>query len=173
MFSETSSSSAAAANSRSSRRRLISSGKPRSSRSAGPRLTATVTSKPSRRSSPISSSARSTTNLVSTRVSPLCSASGRNWAGASSPSDGCAQRSAQTQRGGARARLIARLECHRELVAAKPCEQIILTQQRAQARADLPQNLIAGVVTKRVIELLEPIKIDQQQRQPHAAALRL
>ncbi len=83
------------------------------------------------------------------------------------------KRSAQTQRGGARPRLVAWLVRHRELVATEACEQIIMAQQRAQARPDLPQNLIARVVTERVIELFEPIQIDQQQRQPHATALRL
>ena len=72
------------------------------------------------------------------------------------------QRSAQTQRGAACPRLVAWLVCHRELVATEACEQIILAQQRAQARTDLPQNLVARVVAERVIELLEPIQIDQQ-----------
>jgi len=49
-------------------------------------------------------------------------------------------------------------------------EQIILAQQPAQARADLPQDFVPRGVTERVIELLEPVPIDQQQRQPHPAS---
>lgn len=45
-------------------------------------------------------------------------------------------------------------------------EQIILAQQPAQARADLPQNFVLRVVTERNIELLEPVQIDQQQHIP-------
>jgi hypothetical protein len=52
-------------------------------------------------------------------------------------------------------------------------EQIILARQTGQARADLPQNFVPRVVIERVIELLEPVQIDQQQRQPHPAAPRL
>ena len=56
-----------------------------------------IESFPSR--SPICSRAQWSTNSVSERVRPLCSASGRNCAGPSSPSDGCAQRtSASTPR---------------------------------------------------------------------------
>ena len=79
------------------------------------------------------------------------------------------QRRAQPQPRRARRRLVARHQHDRELVAPEPGERVLLAQQRAQARADLAQHLIAGVVAERVVELLEPVEVDEQQR--HLLAL--
>ena len=79
--------------------------------------------------------------------------------------EGVLERRAQPQPGGARRRLVAGLEDDRELVAAEPCERVVVAQQLLQARADLAQHLVAGVVAERVVELLEAVEVDQQQRQ--------
>ena len=246
----------------------MSDGSPRSSRSAGPRLTATDRSNPSRRRSPISSSARSSTNAVSERPSPEWSASGRKSrrhqqpaarvrpaherldaahlarrdlglrlvvqdelaarepvaqlaqqlepaaavvvalgqvdlvAGARAlglvhrdvgaleqaervvrvlreerdadagvdvhpdPADAerALQRRPQPQAGGARRGLVTRGEHDGELVAAEPRQRVALAQRHLQPRPDLAQHLVAGVVAERVVELLEAVEVDQQQR---------
>ena len=75
------------------------------------------------------------------------------------------QRRAQPQTGRARRRLVARAQDDRELVAAEPGERVLRTQQRAQTRADLAQHLVARVVAERVVELLEAVEVDEQQRE--------
>ena len=75
------------------------------------------------------------------------------------------QRRAQPQPGRARRGLVARHQHDRELVAAEPGERVLFAQQRAQARADLAQHLVARVVAERVVELLEAVEVDEQQRQ--------
>ena len=79
--------------------------------------------------------------------------------------EGVLERRAQPQPGGARRRLVARLEDDRELVAAEARERVVVAQELLQARADLAQHLVAGVVAERVVELLEAVEVDQQQRQ--------
>ena len=75
------------------------------------------------------------------------------------------ERGAQPQPGGAGRRLVAGLEHDRELVAAEPRERVVVAQQLLQPRADLAQHLVAGVVAERVVELLEAVEVDQQQRE--------
>ena len=74
------------------------------------------------------------------------------------------ERRAQPQAGGAGRRLVAGVEHDRELVAAEPRERVAGPQRLLQARADLAQDLVAGVVAERVVELLEAVEVDQQQR---------
>jgi hypothetical protein len=50
-----------------------------------------------------------------------------------------------------------------ELVAAQPGDSVDLAQAAAQAFADLDQQLIAVVVAKGVVDLLEAVQIQQQQ----------
>ena len=54
---------------------------------------------------------------------------------------------------------------HRELVAAEAGEDVVGPQDAAQARADLGEHGVAGVVAERVVELLEAVDVDDQQRQ--------
>ena len=79
--------------------------------------------------------------------------------------EGLLQRRAQPQPCRARRRLVARHQDDRELVAPEPGERVVLAQQRAQAGADLAQHLIARMVAEGVVELLEPVEVDEQQRQ--------
>ena len=79
--------------------------------------------------------------------------------------EGVLERRAQPQPGGARRRLVAGLEDDRELVAAEARERVVVAQELLQARADLAQDLVAGVVAERVVELLEAVEVDQQQRE--------
>ena len=51
-----------------------------------------------------------------------------------------------------------------ELVAAQPGEEVAGPQGRAQARADLPEQVVAGVVAEAVVDLLEAVEVEQQQR---------
>ena len=60
--------------------------------------------------------------------------------------------------------LVAGVEHDRELVAAEPRERVARPQRLLQARADLAQHLVAGVMPERVVELLEAVEVDQQQR---------
>ena len=75
------------------------------------------------------------------------------------------ERGAQPQARGAGRGLVAGLEDDRELVAAQPRQRVVLAQQLLQPRADLAQHLVAGVVAERVVELLEAVEVDQQQRE--------
>ena len=74
------------------------------------------------------------------------------------------ERGAQAQAGGAGAGLVAGVEHDRELVPAEPRERVAGPQRLLQARADLAQHLVAGRVPERVVELLEAVEVDQQQR---------
>ena len=51
-----------------------------------------------------------------------------------------------------------------ELVATEAGDGVGLAQDAVQARADLAQEEIAGVVAERVVDLLEPVEVDQEQR---------
>ena len=61
---------------------------------------------------------------------------------------------------------IRSIEQHRELVAAQACHQILATDDLADARTDLAQQLVPGLVPEGVVDLLEVVQIDQQQGQP-------
>ena len=58
---------------------------------------------------------------------------------------------------------------HAELVAAEPRGRVGGAQDRAQPLAHLAEQLVAGVVAERVVELLEAVEIEQQQRQAGVA----
>ena len=53
---------------------------------------------------------------------------------------------------------------HGELVAAQAGEQVAAADDRAQAARDLDQQLVAVVVAERVVDLLEAVEVDQQER---------
>ena len=55
---------------------------------------------------------------------------------------------------------------HGELVAAEPGERVAAAQRAAQPGGDLAQQPVAVVVAERVVDLLEPVEVDQQQRRP-------
>ncbi len=59
---------------------------------------------------------------------------------------------------------------HRELVAAEPRDGVDLAQRRPQARTGLAQQLVAVVVAEGVVDVLEPVEVDEQQprRRPRA-----
>ena len=50
-----------------------------------------------------------------------------------------------------------------ELVAAQPGEDLAGPQRGLQARADLAQQLVTGVVAEAVVDLLEAVEVEQQQ----------
>src|SRR5690606_15785111 len=58
----------------------------------------------------------------------------------------------------------AALEQHPELVAAEPRERIAPANLRLQQRADLLQQLVARAVTARVVDDLELVEVDMQDR---------
>jgi hypothetical protein len=53
----------------------------------------------------------------------------------------------------------------RELVAAQSGDGVHAAQQPAHARRDTLQHVIAGLMSERVVDLLEPVEIQQQQRE--------
>src|SRR3954447_9144836 len=57
-----------------------------------------------------------------------------------------------------------------ELVAAEAGQHVVRAEHAAQARADAPQQLVAGGVAQGVVELLEVVEIEQQQRGAPPAA---
>jgi hypothetical protein len=60
---------------------------------------------------------------------------------------------------------------HGELVAAEAGEEVAAAQHLAQAMGDLDQEPVALLVAERVVDLLEAIEVDQQQRRERAHAL--
>ena len=58
-----------------------------------------------------------------------------------------------------------------ELVAAEPRHHVARTQRAPQPAADLHQQHVAGVVAQRIVDDLEPVEIDEQQRKPPLVAL--
>ena len=60
---------------------------------------------------------------------------------------------------------------HGELVAAEACEQIGIAQARLQLLADFDQQLVTGGMAGGVVEVLETIEINVQQRRYFLAAL--
>ena len=61
---------------------------------------------------------------------------------------------------------------HGELVAAQAGEDVAAAQRAAQAGGDLDEQTVALLVTQRVVDLLEAIEVDEQQRGQGAVALR-
>ena len=60
---------------------------------------------------------------------------------------------------------VGRRQHDRELVAAQPGDGVDAAQQPAHARRDTLQHAIAGLMSERVVDLLEPVEIQQQQRE--------
>src|SRR3954467_5906819 len=79
--------------------------------------------------------------------------------------EGLLERRAEAQPRGAGRRLVAGLEDHGELVAAEPRERVLAPEQILEARADLTQHLVTRVMAERVVELLEAVEVDEQQRE--------
>ena len=69
-------------------------------------------------------------------------------------------------RGRGGGRLVA--QDHPELVAAETGDGRV-PHDRLHARADLLQELVAGVVAERVVQFLEAVEVDRQQREARAA----
>jgi hypothetical protein len=57
-----------------------------------------------------------------------------------------------------------------ELVAAEPADGVQRAQQRAQRDRDPAQDLVAGGVALAVVDLLEAVEVEDQQRQRPAVA---
>ena len=57
------------------------------------------------------------------------------------------------------------LQNDHEFVAAEPRHDIARTQRAAQPAADLHQQHVAGIVSQRVVDDLEPVEVDEQQRE--------
>jgi len=60
-----------------------------------------------------------------------------------------------------------------ELIAAEAANDVMRAYTRAQAAAHLEQQLIADGMTHRVVDVLEAVQIDEQQRQHGLAAARV
>ena len=75
------------------------------------------------------------------------------------------ERTAQPQRDRAGGRLVSGHQDERELVAAEPRESIVLAHRLGEARPHLAKDLVAGMVAEGVVELLEAVEVDEQQRE--------
>ena len=51
---------------------------------------------------------------------------------------------------------------HRELIAAQPSDQIVVTHERGDALGDAHQQRVARGVSERVVDDLEIVQIDEQ-----------
>ena len=54
---------------------------------------------------------------------------------------------------------------HDEFVATEPGDAIRFSRDRPEARSRFDQQRITGIVAQRVIDVLEPVEVDQQQRE--------
>ena len=100
----------------------------------------------------------------------------RHAAPALGRSDGrlVADRAHEVGRDALRARLVDVRQEHGELVAAEPGEDVRLAQPAAQRRRDRQDELVAGVVAERVVDVLEVVEVEHEQRaaRPVAGDLR-
>ena len=64
-------------------------------------------------------------------------------------------------------------EQHRELVAAEAGEHVGLAQAAAQQLGDAAQELVAGAVAERVVDVLEVVEVEHQDGAAGAVALRV
>ena len=62
---------------------------------------------------------------------------------------------------------------HDELVAAEPRDVVLRAHDLAQARCDRAQQAIAGRMAERVVDLLELIEVDEQQRRQVRPVVRI
>ena len=76
----------------------------------------------------------------------------------------------QLLRGEQRAVEIGERQQDGELVAAEPRDGVGLAQRRAEPRGDALQHAVAGMMSERVVDLLEAVQIEQQQRERRALA---
>ena len=65
----------------------------------------------------------------------------------------------------ARLGAVAPADEDRELVAAQPREQILLAHLAREALRDLAQQVVAALVAEDVVDLLEAVEVDEQQRE--------
>ncbi|MNI25181.1 hypothetical protein D3C73_788200 [compost metagenome] len=56
------------------------------------------------------------------------------------------------------------MQQHREFFAAESAKQITVAELRLDPAREIPQHLIPGVMTERIVNLLEMIHIHQQKR---------
>ena len=70
-------------------------------------------------------------------------------------------------------RIFEILDDDHELVPAQPGEQIGFAQHVRKRRRDALQELVADAVSQRVVDVLEPVEVDEQNADPLAAALGL
>ena len=75
------------------------------------------------------------------------------------------ERHPQAQTGRARRGLVAGRQHDGKLVAAEARQHVVGAQQLRQPRPDLLQDLVTGVMAQGVVELLEAVEVDQQQRE--------
>jgi hypothetical protein len=59
-----------------------------------------------------------------------------------------------------------------ELVATQAADGVRVAQDRTQPRADLAEQLVPVGVAEAVVDLLEPVQVDEQERDLLAAAAR-
>ena len=74
------------------------------------------------------------------------------------------QRSAQLDRDSGGLVVVGVAEQDRELIAAQAHQQVPVPQVLAQAGADLDQQLVPHVMAQAVVDLLEPVQVQHQQR---------
>ncbi|MCW2615470.1 MAG: hypothetical protein JWN08_2464 [Frankiales bacterium] len=62
--------------------------------------------------------------------------------------------------------LLVQLGCHDdELVTSQPRDQVAVAAGAGQARGDRAEQFVAGAVAERVVDHLEPVEVEEQQRQ--------
>jgi hypothetical protein len=82
------------------------------------------------------------------------------------------ERRPQAQAGRARRGLVAGRQHDGELVAAQARQRVVGAQQLGEPRPDLLQDLVAGVMAQGVVEFLEAVEVDQQERELAAVLAR-
>jgi hypothetical protein len=65
------------------------------------------------------------------------------------------------------------LQHHDELVAAEPRHGVAAAQRPRQPRRHLLEDLVADVVAERVVDVLEPVEVEEHQRHAGAVAARV
>ena len=60
--------------------------------------------------------------------------------------------------------IVHRVEDDHELVAADACDRVIAQNRVLQAPSDPEQQLVSRRVTERVVDLLEPVDVEEHQR---------
>ncbi len=84
--------------------------------------------------------------------------------------DRCAYRFDDTVGDRTRRYLVRAREQDRELVAAEPGRQVPIAQRLDETGRDDPQNRITGIVAKTVVDRLEVVEVDEQQRERRPTA---